>query len=203
MRPWLFEFQAKVCGSWNMIQDIWWWNYSVLPAGHAIQGRLTRPSVKACVWCGPPDCFRDQDQVLWSESQRNVAARAGQRILKKAAMPSGHGVDRVRCGMAAAKRGGVTPFNLLPIPNTNSSDSAGSYGHGAGTPSDLCDWWTRYISPPGGTICDPFMGSGTTALAALKRGRSYIGIERDPGYFAIAERRIAEARSDLPLLAAQ
>jgi len=45
------------------------------------------------------------------------------------------------------------------------------------------------------------MGSGTMGLAALARGRSFIGIEKDPGYFAIAEKRIGEAQSATPLFA--
>lgn len=42
-------------------------------------------------------------------------------------------------------------------------------------------------------ICDPFMGSGTTGVAAIKTGRHFIGIEIEPRYFDIACRRIAEA----------
>lgn len=47
---------------------------------------------------------------------------------------------------------------------------------------------------PGGTICDPFMGSGTTGVAAIKIGRKFVGIEIDPNYFSIACRRISDAR---------
>jgi DNA modification methylase len=44
-------------------------------------------------------------------------------------------------------------------------------------------------------ILDPFMGSGTTGVACVQTGRDFIGIEIDPGYFAIAERRIKEAQA--------
>lgn len=44
------------------------------------------------------------------------------------------------------------------------------------------------------TVLDPFMGSGTTGVACMQTGRNFIGIEIDPTYFAIAERRIAEAQ---------
>lgn len=44
-----------------------------------------------------------------------------------------------------------------------------------------------------GTICDPFMGSGSTGVAALQSGRSFVGIEQSPEYFDIACRRIEEA----------
>lgn len=53
--------------------------------------------------------------------------------------------------------------------------------------------------PPKGTILDPFTGSGTTGVACVKLGRSFIGIEIDEGYFDIACRRIQDAvdRPDL------
>ena len=45
----------------------------------------------------------------------------------------------------------------------------------------------------GRTILDPYMGSGTTGVAAVKLGRKFIGIEIEPAYFDIACRRISEA----------
>lgn len=53
--------------------------------------------------------------------------------------------------------------------------------------------------PEGVTILDPFMGSGTTGVAAIARGYNFIGIESDPTYFEIAKRRIAEAQVQLRL----
>ena len=50
---------------------------------------------------------------------------------------------------------------------------------------------------PGDTILDPFMGSGTTGVACMQTGRKFIGIEIDPTYFAIAEKRIKEAQMQL------
>lgn len=44
-----------------------------------------------------------------------------------------------------------------------------------------------------GTVCDPFMGSGSTGVAAVQLGRPFIGIEREPKYFEIACRRIEQA----------
>lgn len=52
-------------------------------------------------------------------------------------------------------------------------------------------------SNPGDTVLDPFLGSGTTGKMALLEGRRFIGIERDPGYFQIAQSRIAEAQPQL------
>jgi DNA modification methylase len=48
-------------------------------------------------------------------------------------------------------------------------------------------------TPTGGTVIDPFMGSGTTGIACVNTGRPFIGIEKEPEYFAIAVARIKHA----------
>jgi len=70
--------------------------------------------------------------------------------------------------------------------------------HPAEKPVELI---TRLVEKSGATILDPFMGSGATGIACIKAERNFIGIEIDPTYFAIAEKRIAEAQlqSRLPL----
>lgn len=62
----------------------------------------------------------------------------------------------------------------------------------------------RYLArltktPTGGVVLDPFMGSGTTGIAAVLEGRDFIGIELNPEYLEIAEKRIAEAQKQLRL----
>ena len=53
--------------------------------------------------------------------------------------------------------------------------------------------WVERMTGPEATVLDPFMGSGTTGVACVQTGRNFIGIEIDPTYFAIAEKRIREA----------
>lgn len=53
--------------------------------------------------------------------------------------------------------------------------------------------WVIELCPKSDTIIDPFMGSGTTGVAAIQLGRSFIGIEREPKYFDIASKRIEQA----------
>lgn len=55
------------------------------------------------------------------------------------------------------------------------------------------------LTKPGVTVFDPFAGSGTTGVACIQTGRKFIGCEIDPTYFAIAQKRIAEAAQQ-PLL---
>lgn len=65
-------------------------------------------------------------------------------------------------------------------------------------PTDLMRYLCRLVTPPGGVVLDPFMGSGSTLKAAELEGFSAIGIELSPEYIAIARRRIA---GDAPLFA--
>ena len=56
--------------------------------------------------------------------------------------------------------------------------------------------WSRFVvrcSLEGETVFDPFMGSGTTGVACVQHGRSFIGCELSPEYFSIAEKRIKQA----------
>jgi site-specific DNA-methyltransferase (adenine-specific) len=57
--------------------------------------------------------------------------------------------------------------------------------------------------PPNGICLDPFMGSGTTGVACVNLGRSFIGIEIDPGYFDIAVKRITDAHKQADLFIAK
>jgi DNA modification methylase len=66
-------------------------------------------------------------------------------------------------------------------------------------PLDLMAYLCRLVTPPGGTVLDPFMGTGTTIKAALSEGFQAIGIERDPAYFAMAEHRLNGAQLGLGL----
>lgn len=60
-------------------------------------------------------------------------------------------------------------------------------------PTDLMAYLCRLVTPPGGTVLDPFMGSGSTGKAAMREGFRFIGIEMDAAYLSIAEARIAHA----------
>jgi DNA modification methylase len=63
-------------------------------------------------------------------------------------------------------------------------------------PTALMQYLCRLVTPPGGTVLDPFMGSGSTGAAAMLEGFRFIGIEREAEYVAIARKRI-ESRKDL------
>jgi site-specific DNA-methyltransferase (adenine-specific) len=71
--------------------------------------------------------------------------------------------------------------------------SAANREHQTEKPVDLITAIVRVTSPIGGMVVDPFMGSGTTGVAAIQTDRQFIGIEADAGYFDVACRRLEAA----------
>jgi len=72
--------------------------------------------------------------------------------------------------------------------------------HPTQKPTELMEWCLSFV-PDAKTILDPFMGSGTTGVAAMNLQRAFIGIEREPKYFDIACRRIEDAQRQGRLIA--
>jgi site-specific DNA-methyltransferase (adenine-specific) len=83
----------------------------------------------------------------------------------------------------------------------DASDRLGSK-HPTVKPTDLMAWLCRLITPPGGTVLDPFAGSGSTGMACLREGFNAILIEREAEYIADIKRRLAHVKGeDSPLFA--
>ena len=95
------------------------------------------------------------------------------------------------------QRGGETKRFPRSVLRVNTVNSAHGVCHPTQKPVALMEYLIRTYTNPGETVLDFTMGSGTTGVACVNTGRAFIGIERDPDYFAIAERRIAEAQPQL------
>lgn len=76
---------------------------------------------------------------------------------------------------------------------------AAQNNHPTVKPTDLMRYLCRLVTPAGGVVLDPFMGSGSTGKAAMLEGFGFLGIEIDPGYFEIAKERIEAARLQMRL----
>ena len=74
---------------------------------------------------------------------------------------------------------------------------ASTRSHPAPYPEELAERLIRMFSFVGDTVLDPFMGTGTTTVAAAKWGRNSIGVELDPHYFELAEKRISNSTGPL------
>jgi len=81
----------------------------------------------------------------------------------------------------------VRPSNVITLPG-----SCLNISHSAAFPIGLPEFFIKLMTKEGDVVVDPFLGSGTTALAAVKLGRQYVGIERNEEYVRLAEGRIAD-----------
>lgn len=205
IRPWLYKFLAKWVERWNIVQDLYWWNYVSLPGGGATKSGLCRQTVKHLVWLGDHDCYRNQDAILWGEAEEGALKRASSRCQRGDVhqSPSGYVRDRMKVHEAAARRGGVTPFNIWPLEETPNvfpiCNNQNPTGHSASTPIKLCRNLVKYLCPPGGVVLDPFCGHGSVGLAAIEEGRRFLGIEIHEEIYKEAERLLnATIRVDPP-----
>lgn len=78
-------------------------------------------------------------------------------------------------------------------PKASKKDRGDGNNHPTVKPQELMRWLCRLITPPGGTVLDPFAGSGSTLVAAKAEGFPSIGIEREAEYCGIIKGRLADA----------
>lgn len=81
------------------------------------------------------------------------------------------------------------PTNVL-----NMATECSNRSHSATFPEALPEWFIKLFTEPGDVVLDPFMGSGTTAVAAHRLGRKYIGTEILEEYCRLAEERLGAVR---------
>lgn len=93
-------------------------------------------------------------------------------------------------------RKNVYPTNVLHLATECSNQN-----HSAVFPEQLPNWFIRLFTKPGDVVLDPFMGSGTTGVAAAKLGRNFIGIEILPEYVDLSNHRTNEIQIGLPSIA--
>ena len=87
-----------------------------------------------------------------------------------------------------------SPDETGKFPDHDHRERTGNF-HPTVKPTDLMRYLCRLVTPPGGTVLDPFMGSGSTGKAAILEGFNFIGIEREADYVEIAKARIASAQA--------
>jgi DNA modification methylase len=105
---------------------------------------------------------------------------------------------------------GVTPVSVIAPPdravagstvNGKQASSPRRNTHPTVKPVELMRHLVRLVTPSGGTVLDPFLGSGSTAIAAEQEGFDWIGIEREAEYVAIAQQRLVDQQRGLGLTA--
>jgi DNA modification methylase len=87
------------------------------------------------------------------------------------------------------------------LTNGNGKVTPQSNSHPTVKPLAVMQWLVKLACPDGGLVLDPFAGSGTTGMACERLGCSFLGIEINPDYFAIAQKRIAAEQAKMSLFA--
>lgn len=90
----------------------------------------------------------------------------------------------------------VYPHNVLHL-----ATECSNRNHSAAFPIELPTWFIKLFTKPGDMVLDPFLGSGTTAVAAIELGRRYIGIDTEADYVELSKERIFETQIKLPMVA--
>jgi len=85
---------------------------------------------------------------------------------------------------------GYNPKDLWSVPRLHREHPERA-DHPTQKPLEIIERMIKASCPPGGVVLDPFMGSGTTAIAAKRLGRQFAGFELNPAYCAIIEARLA------------
>lgn len=106
-----------------------------------------------------------------------------------------HSVEMWGYFLKGAKTGtfngeGKPVHDFVCCPTAMGKERKAGGGHIAQKPVKLMEHFVRLLSSPGEVVLDPFMGTGTTGVAALRHGRDFIGVEKDEKYFATAKARL-------------
>jgi DNA modification methylase len=103
-----------------------------------------------------------------------------------------HRSQRKDAGQVCGHGDSGGPSRFYYCPKASKADRGAGNTHPTVKPVNLMRWLCRLITPPGGTVLDPFCGSGSTAMACALEGLGCIGIEVNKAYLAIAQKRIDE-----------
>ena len=193
--PWRVAFALQADGWW-LRQDIIWHKPNPMP--ESVRDRCTKAHEYVFLLTKSERYYYDAQAV----SEAVACARGpGNKKPLKGVEEDGE-KHRTRAGLhKAAERwreeGPPESRNRRSVWTITTKPYSGA--HFAVMPSDLVEPCIKAGCPEGGTVLDPFAGSGTTLAVAAELGRSGIGCELNPEYIALAERRIKDARSSVAL----
>ena len=142
--------------------------------------------------------YNECDTVRGYDDNGGSAARFFKSILyypKASKSERNKGCD----GLEEKQGGGMkgTELQTLLTGSGNIRNNMMKNNHPTVKPVKLMEYLIEMVTPENGTVLDPFMGSGTTGVAAVNLNRNFIGIELDAGYFEIAKKRINQAKQTL------
>lgn len=122
--------------------------------------------------------------------------RAGGNFSNRIGLESKKGVGRYIIGASNGTTSGIARVSDVMVAPVASVDRSEFNTHPAQFPVQLAEQLIMMLCPKNGLVLDPFMGSGSTAVAALSTGRHFVGFEKNGGYVNIARKRVAEWRQN-------
>jgi DNA modification methylase len=185
--PWRVAFALQADGWW-LRQDIIWHKPNPMP--ESVRDRCTKAHEYVFLLTKSQRYFYDAEAV--SETAIHQDAKG---------IP--YATRRVMDGNPTVISRQSLEYDAKPTRNRRSvwTITTKPYGgaHFAVMPADLVEPCIKAGCPEGGTVLDPFAGSGTTLAVAAELGRNAIGCELSPVYIELAERRIKDARASVAL----
>ena len=180
---------ALICSNLEWFKYAWVWEKSRALGFTNAKNKPMNKHEDIAVF-SPGTCANRSDRRMLYNPQGLVAygkVVSGIKACAADASPGGH-----RFGRPSHKAERIQEFTNYPT-SVLSIGNEGSTVHPTQKPVALMEYLIRTYTNEGDTVLDNCMGSGTTGVAAVNTGRNFIGIERDPDYFAIARKRIGEA----------
>lgn len=186
--PWMLAFALRADG-WHLRSEVIWHKLNPMP--ESVRDRPTKAHEQVFLLTKSPDYYYDADAI--KEPVTGNAHPRGNGVNPKAS-ENARG-SKQNSSFSAALCGLVDTRNKRSVWSVASQPYDGA--HFATFPPNLIAPCILAGCPAGGTVLDPFGGSGTTACVAVEHGRSAILIELNPAYVTIARERIA--RHMIPL----
>jgi DNA modification methylase len=181
--PWRLAFALQEDGWW-LRQDIIWSKPNPMP--ESVTDRCTKAHEYIFLLTKSAKYFYDQDAIRMPFAEETLP-----RSLRGQSSDVSHSRLRRRrfaCGERVDNAKGANKRSVWEIATEGYAGA-----HFATFPTKLVEPCIRAGCPPGGTVLDPFSGSGTTGLVAIAERCNFIGIELNPEYVAMSERRLAAA----------
>ena len=138
----------------------------------------------------PANVMHDGSDVITKEFPQTGKSGSVKPIDKQKTNDVFGKYNEVKEFQAYDDEGSAARFFYCPKVSKNERNNADKNTHPTVKPVELMKYLCRLVTPKGGTVLDPFMGSGSTGMAAKDEGFDFIGIEKDEEYFKICESRI-------------
>ena len=149
---------------------------------HGTGGNITPPAGR---W--PANVVLDGRAAAELDRQ---SGESSSRVGKPRGAAHGEGWGMTATGAEYADTGGASRFFYVAKAPTSERPRVGGIAHPTVKPLDLMRWLVRLVTPPGGTVLEPFAGSGTTAEACVLEGFQCIAIEREADYLPLIVSRL-------------